>query len=283
MQLVKRASANECEAMFRRDVERHGHRPFDDRRRRYDRYRDKHRGPRAAIAYVQNNNGSFNSTSGTISFLSAVTAADTLFCCVSPINTSSAAYTIGVSDNINGPWTQAGAFFDAFNCQANLFYFPNAAAGSPTITITSSTSATIGLGIIEYSGLATASPIDVTPTGTATTSGASFPCPNVTTTNANDLILACLAYGGNQGTTTVGGAYTLRFTNSTDAVMFGEQIVSSATTYTGATFTITFSGSPGFGITSSWKALGGTTPSVALDFTPGAGGRAVPSAVAIPW
>jgi hypothetical protein len=177
---------------------------------------------------------------------------------VDPINTTSAAFTLGVSDNINGAWSSAGSFFSAFNCQAQLFYFLNASAGSPTLTITTSTSAVVGLAIAEYSGIASSGAIDVSPTGTATTSGAAFACPNVTTLNANDLILACLAYGGNQGTTTVSSPYVLRVQNSTDGTLFGEQIVSSTGTYTGATFTIQFTGSSGFGIISTWKASGGS-------------------------
>ena len=246
---VKLASLQDCERLFRERVEP-DRRPFD--RRRFDRYSKKHRTPRAAISFVQEKDGNFNSTSGTATFTTAVTAGDTLFCLVNPINTTSAAFTLSVADSLNGTWNSAGSFFSAFESQAQLFYFLNSAAGNPTITITTSTSGVVAWAIAEYKNIAA---IDVTPTATSTTTGASFPCPNVTTTMPGDLILCALAYGGNPGTTTVSSPYTLRVTTQTNGTMFGEQIASSATLYTGATFSITFSGSAGYGITSSWKAV----------------------------
>ena len=106
------------------------------------------------------------------------------------------------------------------NWSAQVFYASNIPGGSNTVKVTFGTAIT-SFGLVylhEYSGLATASPVDVSKSAGGTS--ASMSSGAVTTTQANDLLFAA---GASDATVTHGTNFTRRL--ATGASLF---------TYTGA-------------------------------------------------
>lgn len=233
----------------------------------------------ASIGFVQASYCRASSASTvTCSYTTTVSAGDLLVADVAPTNTTASAFTVSVSDNKNGTWTSAAQCFSAYSAQANLFYFPNSASGSITVTATSSTSTSVfGLAIIEYSGIATTSPLDAGGTCSSLATGTSVTVPSVTTTNASDLVLSVLGVNGTAGTVTATSPYTLR-NNASEA--FADQIVSSAGTYTGTTFSWTYSNDT-FGIAAAFKGVssGGTVATPTS--SPAAGSYGSPQTISL--
>lgn len=196
---------------------------------------------RGAVTFVQGvaNDGSSPVTQA---FSANVSAGDFLILFVAVANTTGSAYPVTVSDNVNGAWTDAtnANCFASFASQTNIFYFSNAGAGATTVTITPSPAASLYYVMAEYSGVATSSPFDVLPT-CDTHGSTSYPTPSITTTNANDGIIAATAVYGNPGTVTVGSPFTLRVNTSGENVL-ADDIVTSTGTYQ-ATFTLQFGNS----------------------------------------
>jgi hypothetical protein len=107
-------------------------------------------------------------------------------------------YTRAVGPTVNGG-------------QQSIYYAKNIAAGANTVTVTFNQAASYpDVRILEYSGLDTTNPLDVTAggvgTGTAASSGAA------TTTVANELIFGTGTAGGN-GFTGAGSGFTSRVLN----------------------------------------------------------------------
>jgi hypothetical protein len=107
-------------------------------------------------------------------------------------------YTRAVGPTVNGG-------------QQSIYYAKNIAGGTNTVTVTFNQAASYpDVRILEYSGLDTTSPLDVTAgavgTGTAASSGAA------TTTAANELIFGTGTAGGN-GFSGAGSGYTSRVMN----------------------------------------------------------------------
>lgn len=209
----------------------------------------------ATITFKQEKSGATGAgTSLALAFPSANTSGSTLIAYVSTANPTGTAYTTGASDPTNGAWTNIGTFFNSFSNQVDAWCVTNTANTALTVTFTSSTSTRIDAAEIEYTGLAGCSGID---TALAQTTGQSSPIntPNATTTHASDLILAGFVSPGNLGTVTVAAPYTLRHSTTSTGAGFGEQIVSSANTYTGASFTPQFGGSgAGVGVIMALKS-----------------------------
>ena len=190
-----------------------------------------------ALAFVQVNQTwpTTSATTTALAYSSNVTAGSLLWCIVYWNNTG---VTCTVADGVNGSWTGIGTATVGAGGLASfigkMFYFPNAGAGATTVAATFSSAVTRrGIAIHEYSGADTSSPLDQSAYVAVNSTGATT--PTITTTNANDVIVAgCLA-----GTTTTGaaGGYTSRATpgawsgNETE-----DQIVSATGTY-GPNFT----------------------------------------------
>jgi hypothetical protein len=96
-----------------------------------------------------------------------------------------------VSDSVNGSWTRANGVFLSGHGELEIWYFPNAASGATTVTLSFGGSASsIRWSIHEYSGVATSSPLEQNNSA----SGANG-LPNnydVTTTAANQLLFGVL-------------------------------------------------------------------------------------------
>ncbi len=130
----------------------------------------------------------FNSDGGgattlTFTYGSAVLAGSLLRCF---ITSTGGTPVSGVSDSVNGAWTLAKAVDEASNFSTSEYYFPNSAAGTPTITVTySGSTATRKIIASEYTGIALTNPVDVTAgdeqqnTGTGTDAVTSGPTTSV--------------------------------------------------------------------------------------------------------
>jgi hypothetical protein len=133
------------------------------------------------------------------------------------------------------PTVQAGSASQVIYYAKNI---AGAAAGANTVTVTFNGSAVFpDIRILEYSGIDTASPLDVTAASSGTSTTASSGA--VTTLNANDLIIGADLV---QTTTTAAGAgFTTRFITSPDGDIAEDRVVTATGSYT-ATATISPSG-----------------------------------------
>src|SRR5262249_47241516 len=88
-----------------------------------------------------------------------------------------------------------------------------------TVTATRTGGGVVGLQVFEYRGLALATPVDRTATGTSGTklsrSNGAFTCGTVTTTQANELLISGVANNTGPGTN-VNNAWTRSFTDLYD-------------------------------------------------------------------
>ncbi len=162
----------------------------------------------AAPAFVQGGNTQVVSgTTASLAFPGANTAGNLIVAYVVWDNTG----TVTVSDTKGNTYT-AGTARQTWgnNWSAQVFYASNIAGGSNTVKATFATAIT-SFGIVylhEYSGLATASPVDVSATATGTS--ASMSSGAVSTTSANDLLFAA---GASANTVTAPGTgFTTRLT-----------------------------------------------------------------------
>lgn len=218
------------------------------------------------IAFVQSSQCESTGTSVTCAFPSAVSAGDALMIFVSPTVPSASAYTISVSDSLNGAWTQNGSTcFSPWNAEAATFYYLNSQAGNVTVTITSSTSTAISSTIAEYSGIAASNAVDIPASCSPYAQDSSVVAPNVTTTNANDLIVASPVFADNGGSVSVSNPYSLR-ASAISRIPLADEFASSIGTYTGAAFAFEY-GPAAFGMTATYMAVG-SIPQVIVSVSP---------------
>ena len=162
----------------------------------------------AAAHFVQGGNTQVVSgTTASLAFTGANTAGNLIVVYVVWDNPG----TVTVSDTKGNTYTAATARQTwGSNWSAQAFYAPNILGGSNTVKATFGTAIT-SFGIVyehEYSGLATASPVDVSASATGTS--ASMSSGAVTTTQANDLLFA--AGASSNTVTTPGTGFTARLT-----------------------------------------------------------------------
>lgn len=158
-------------------------------------------------------------------FAGAVTAGNTIFAVVGWDNNTAGTIT-GVSDSVNGAYTLVETLFHGSAESQALYYFPNSAAGTPTVTATlSGVFAGASVTCFEVSGL-TSSPLLDTASqfngaGTSLTSG------NITTKYPQELLIG---YGRANGQNMV--APGLPWTTQTSGRLGVQyQITSSAGIY----------------------------------------------------
>ena len=181
----------------------------------------------AAIAFVQANGASIPAqTTNAVTFTSAQTAGDLNVAVVSW--KSSTATVTSVTDSRGNTYALAvGPTTSTGNTQQSIYYAKNivsAAAGANTVSATFSTAIASELRVLEYSGINTTAPLDVTATATGT--GTIANSGNATTTNANDLLVGA-AYM--QINSVVGAGYTQRLL--VDGDMVEDRIVSATGSY----------------------------------------------------
>src|SRR5882724_5318281 len=145
---------------------------------------------------------------------------DTTARVVSVTDTKGNAYQLAV-----GPTTVAGALTQSIQYAKNI---AAAAAGANTVKVSFTVAAKYpDIRILEYGGMDSLSPVDVTASATGTTATSSTP-PAVTT-NASDLLFAANTVA--TWTTGAGAGWTNRVITSPDGDIAEDRIVSTAGSY----------------------------------------------------
>jgi hypothetical protein len=178
-------------------------------------------------------------TTLTGTFPSPTTSGDLLVLSAS-VYTGTTNHITSVTDSAGNTWTRIGAFSVAsHNSDGEMWYSPNAASVT-TVTVNVAAAATIALSAQEFSGIATASPLDVS-AGTANTSNTPSSGPAAATA-ANELAVGFVAGHANAQTITVTAAgYTAQpqqtSTGTIATVVTGYKVLASAGS---ETFTASF-------------------------------------------
>lgn len=151
----------------------------------------------AAIAYVGSaaNSASSSATSVTVTYSSTT---GNLLVATIHVNTETAISVSSVTDTAGNTWTKAVNTTSSTGSgnRAEVWYAANATAVT-SVTVTISAAQVHIANISEYSNVATVSPLDGTPQGvsrtTCSTGGSACTSPSITTTNADDLLIAMLS------------------------------------------------------------------------------------------
>lgn len=163
-----------------------------------------------AAAYVQSANNIAAAGVGTtaVKVFGSAVAAGALLVASATWGTGAGGATF--ADTVNLTWTATVVTVnDGGNaCSFSTSYFPNSAVGTPIVTATVPLADNRGIIITEYSGVATSSPVDGTPSATAIGSGTTKTSGTVTVSQANDLVYGFVVDDGN-------GSATITSTNVT--------------------------------------------------------------------
>lgn len=212
--LVKRATTEECEFLFRKKLERRGH--------RFEHYKDKYQKPLAVLSVLQAHGTSAGGGTATITGLT--TTPGSLIAIVTAQGGSSSA-TVTVSDSASQSYTQSvsGYAGNSSPSRSSVFYVPNSVALT-SITVTWSITTTIAyMLMIEIAGAALSSPEDNSVNASTNSNVTSLTSGNLTTTNPNDILLFCVSTPSTgSGTFTPGGSYIIpaNGTNTTEAMEY---------------------------------------------------------------
>jgi hypothetical protein len=98
----------------------------------------------------------------------------------------------------NGTVTPAANPNNVDGVYAGIYYVPNANSGSHTFTLTTNVNASGELIACEWTGVVASSPADAANSSSGTSTGATA---SLTTTNANDLVIAVVANSSGSATT----------------------------------------------------------------------------------
>jgi len=144
-----------------------------------------------AFSIVQKTHVNASSTTNTSITLSGVTAGDLIV--FMPCNNNNVTVSAGPTDT-NGTVSAALGFGYGNTSGSNyagtgIYYVPNCASGTHTISMTFSGSGNMTFFMVEYSGAATASPFDVASTLNFANSSA-YSTNNITPTNTGELLIA---------------------------------------------------------------------------------------------
>jgi Glycosyl hydrolases family 16/IPT/TIG domain len=166
-------------------------------------------GSGGGIALVQSGSGpttlQATNTTLSVSYPIAQTAGDLNVVVVGWGDVTSTVST--VTDSHSNGYVQAGGTVTGSGLRQAIFYAKNIAGGSNTVTVTFNKAAAYpDLRILEYSGLDTSNPLDVTAAGSGT--GTTATSASATTTSANELIVG--AGNNGNGFSTAGTGFTLR-------------------------------------------------------------------------
>lgn len=169
-------------------------------------------------------------TTANLTFDLNVTAASLLI--ASGRSSAGTTQPTSVTDNINSTYASDKKQAQTLdNATAWFASFANSGAGTITVTETQA-SGSLRLVIIEYSGMATASPLDQT-NGAEANAVTSVNSGNITTTQADEVLIGASGNSSGQAWTVTSG-FTLIAdvpTGSTSRFIVEEQIVTSTGTY----------------------------------------------------
>ena len=174
-----------------------------------------------AIAYVQSTKtAKGNAGNPTASFSSTPTVGDLVVAsvaCYAAANCNVSSF----SDNQSNTYTMVAKNIGYFSTQATVsLYYSIITTASGTFTVTANLTASEDstLMIAEYSGIASASPVDISTTATGSSTLATA---TMTTTNANDLLVDVVGVGGSAATPTAGSGFTMRQSNGSNSELMG--------------------------------------------------------------
>ncbi len=177
----------------------------------------------ATPAYVQ---GASTTSSSSAAFSSAVTAGDLLVLGVTTNNSSGTDSVTGVSDSLNGAWTEAVSQ-PYGNGHVDLWYLQGSKAGSDTVTVSGSSGA---ITIAEYAGIAATGALGEVAAGT--TGGITLQAgPTAAIGEAGELVVGVGGQTYVGSGFTAGSAFTLReqaVSNYLDAAGLEDTLSASA-------------------------------------------------------
>jgi hypothetical protein len=102
--------------------------------------------------------------------------------------------TCSVSDNVNGAYSQAFQQGEGGDQSTGVFYFPNNAGGSLTISLTRSPSDDAAVYAHEFAGVALSAPLSGTPVSTGSATGTTANTGNMTPADNDVLLVASLVF-----------------------------------------------------------------------------------------
>jgi hypothetical protein len=195
--------------------------------------------PPGSITLVAQRTGALTTSGTTLSVpVPATAAGDALVASIALAAGSSKSIT-AVTDSAGGTWTKGPVGFQSgSNTRVELWYRTGVPAGITSVTATLSAAGVASANISEWSGVATASALDVQAArGNAAATTAST--PPLVTTNANDLLVAGLNYSGTATSSLSAGGFTALTSYNAGNVngLAAYLTVSSTGTYT-ATWTL---------------------------------------------
>jgi hypothetical protein len=165
-------------------------------------------------------------TSISITYTSNVTAANFLVLAVSHHSTITSVTTSRGDTTVSAFSLSNGA-----SNNASCYYVESAVGGSTQVTVNFSTFSGNGMGVSEYSGLATSSTKDQSTTATGGFN-VNYNSGNITTTQADELLIGVGVGADNAGAFTPGASWTERVDlAATKDIHVAERIVSATGTY----------------------------------------------------
>ena len=156
------------------------------------------------IVLQQQKTGSASSSPSLTVPLTASTSGDTLVATVA-IAAGSTGPLASVTDSSGGSWTKGPiGFLSGANTRVEMWYRVAApSVTSATASFASGTTKSLAMSVSEWSGVASASALDVQGNGSGS-SATTATSPALTTTNATDVVIGALNYTGS-ATSTAGG------------------------------------------------------------------------------
>jgi hypothetical protein len=216
--------------------------------------------------YDENSSDFTTSTTITATGTMNVASGDLVVACVA-MGSATTTAVLGVSDGGSNSMTcLAGSGGDATVGAVTICYKENATANA-----TASWTATYDLarpyrwiGVANYSGMATASVVDAGPTCNvagcnSATTGTDRTASNLTTTQANTLLLAC-SYDNNGNTWTMQNSFNARAGTSGQDAMLADKSVSSTGSYPAGNFATVGSSAGYVSSFAAFKVAGGAPP-----------------------
>lgn len=248
--MVVPATTRECEQLFRRDLERRGH--------RFIRYKKKFAAALSVLQCVSNTNAAGAAVTVTIT----TTAGNLLVICSHQgANTTS---TLAMTDSSGqGGWLQtASGYATVATRRFAMFYRPNSAAlTTVTATWSGGITSTIDLIVYEVSGADLVTPEDSSVNVNGAASSTTITSAALTTANANDILFFGAQFGGVYGTLTQGAGFTLPAGSTQSRSGMQYSIVSSI--QSGVTTSMTCTTTQAYdNIFAAFKAAGGGSPAL---------------------
>jgi len=202
----------------------------------------------STVQTKSSNSGSSYVNSFSPQWSSNVTAGNFLVLAISCSSTDSDAIT-SVTDTSGNTWSRISTLNSAglgISLELDIWICTNCLGGTtPTVTIQLATDnfSTISIVMREYQGVATSSPADVSVTSRDDTYTQTHASGNTsTTTQANELVVAVMAYTNSGDTLTVSSGYTTVVNESCagefSGIGYADKVISSTGTQS-ATFTST--------------------------------------------